>query len=333
MKTVGVYFNTTAGGIDNHKQLWVSTFAEGVNQWEPDYKATLLYDYEPQPEYDYSFCFSYQGEAYNPHNKTSILRKMLQAKHEKDGKIFFMDSDVLISYQRQIYTGSNSKRRETVDGLRYVRLPYKHVHHPKATHFLKDDWKEKWENIKKNKSIVVKPYMDNNGPILLVCNRGAEGYGGGGKNASQWAKETIEQLTEYTERHFVVRFHVANTHDKTGDVKRFSEWVKEDPKLKDRVVIHNPDREYPNLIKSIRDSYAVVTYASSAAAPAIIEGRHVFVTSPTCFFYPESAGDLGKIENPQTINRDEFFRRYCHSHWTLPELRDGLFWRNVKDEI
>ena len=100
--------------------------------------------------------------------------------------------------------------------------------------------------------------MNNNNPILLVCNRGAEGYGGGGKNASQWAKETIEQLTEYTERHFVVRFHKANTHDKTGDVKRFSEWIKEDPKLKDRVVIHNPDRNAPDLIKSIRDSYVLL---------------------------------------------------------------------------
>ena len=320
---IGVYLNTTTGGVDYHKQIWVKAFAEGINTFNPEHSGTLLEQNEPVADYEYSFSFAYQGEVYRPTNKMSLLRRALQEKHVEDGKIFFMDSDVLISYQGQHMTGKQSKKEETEQGLRYVRIPYGHVHHPKAKHFYKDDWQSRWEDIKTNKKIIVKDYENTSGPILLVCNRGKEGYGGGGKPAHEWAKETIEELMKYTKR----RFHSANSYDKSGNVKEFLKYSF------DNVEIQNPDRNYPNLLETIRRSYAVVTFASSAAAPAIIEGRHLFVTSPTCFFYEDRSGELSDIENPKQINRDNFFKRYSHSHWNLLDLRSGDFWRHVKDEI
>ena len=56
----------------------------------------------------------------------------------------------------------------------------------------------------------------------MVCNRGKEGYGGDGKPAHIWAKETIEELSKYTDRKFIIRIHKANSNDKTGDVKDFA---------------------------------------------------------------------------------------------------------------
>ena len=331
---VGVYLNTTTGGVDYHKQIWVRAFAEGINTFNPDHSATLIEEHEPVADYEYSFCFSYQGAMFKPINKMSLLRRALQEKHVEDGKIFFMDSDVLISYQSQHMTGSQSKKEETEKGLRYVRIPYGHVHHPRAKHFYKDNWRDRWESIKKNKNITVKDYQNTDGPILLVCNRGKEGYGGGGKPAHIWAQETIEELSKYTDRKFIIRFHKANSNDKSGDVKDFISWSSNDSRFNGgRIDIHNPDRTYPNLLESIRNSYAVVTYASSAAAPAIIEGRHLFVTSPSCFFYEDRSGELSDIENPKKINRDNFFKRYSHSHWNILDLRSGDFWRHVKNEI
>ena len=338
---IGVYLNTAGGGVDYHKQTWVKAFAEGVNTLNPEHSATLIEQHEPIAEYEYSFCFSYQGEVFRPTNKMSLLRRALQEKHLEDGKIFFMDSDVLISYQGQ-YTGGEKaawntmplKLKETEQGLRYVRIPYGHVHHPKAKHFYKNAWVSRWESIKKNKNITVKDYENTDGPILLVCNRGTEGYGGGGKPAHDWARETIEELSKYTERKFIVRFHKANANDKYQSMGKLIEWSSNDSKFNTgRIEIHNPGRTYPDLIESIRSSYAVVTFASSAAAPAIIEGRHLFVTSPTCFFYEDRSGELSDIENPKQVNRDNFFKRYSHSHWNISDLRSGDFWRHVKDEI
>jgi len=323
---VGVYLNTTTGGADYHKQIWVQAFAEGINSVTPGL-AEVLERHSVSFDYDYSFCFSYQGEVFRPTNKMSILRRALQQKHLEDGKIFFMDSDVLISYQGTHASGIQTKKQETEQGFRYVRVPYTHVHHPKAKHFYKDNWEQRWESIKTNKGITIKDYENTNGPILLVCNRGKEGYGGGGKPAHVWAKETIEELRNHTKRDFIVRFHSANSNDKSGDVREFLKYSF------DNVEVQNPDRSYPNLLETIRRSYAVVTFASSAAAPAIIEGRHLFVTSPTCFFYEDRSGELSDIENPQRINRDWFFKRYSHSHWNILDLRSGDFWRHVKDEI
>ena len=323
---VGVYLNTTTGGADYHKQIWVKAFAEGINSITPGL-AEVLERHTIDFDFDYSFSFAFQGEVYRENNKMSLLRRALQEKHLEDGKIFFMDSDVLISYQGQHMQGNQSKKQETELGLRYVRVPYTHVHHPKAKHFYKDNWRQRWESIKTNKNISVKDYESIDGPILLVCNRGKEGYGGGGKPAHIWAKETIEELSKHTKRNFIVRFHSANSNDKSGNVREFLKYSF------DNVEIQNPDRSYPNLIDTIRRSYAVVTFASSAAAPAIIEGRHLFVTSPTCFFYEDRSGELSDIENPKQINRDNFFKRYSHSHWNLLDLRSGDFWRHVKDEI
>lgn len=330
---IGVYLNTTTGGSDYHKQIWVKAFAEGINSATPGL-AEVLERHTISFDHDYSFCFSYQGEVFRPTNKMSLLRRALQEKHLVDGKIFFMDSDVLISYQKEHLTGHQPKREETEQGLRYVRVPYTHVHHPKAKHFYKDNWEQRWESIKTNKAITVKDYENTDGPILLVCNRGKEGYGGGGKPAHVWAKETIEELSKHTNRNFIIRFHKANSNDKSGDVKEFLKWSSEDSRFNGgRVEIQNPDRSYPNLLETIRKSYAVVTFASSAAAPAIIEGRHLFVTSPTCFFYEDRSGDLNNIENPKQIDRNNFFKRYSHSHWNLLDLKGGDFWRHVKDEI
>ena len=55
---IGVYLNTTTGGTDYHKQIWVKAFAEGINTFNPDHSATLISDNEPRADYDYSFCFS-----------------------------------------------------------------------------------------------------------------------------------------------------------------------------------------------------------------------------------------------------------------------------------
>ena len=330
---VGVYLNTTTGGADYHKQIWVKAFAEGINSVTPGL-AEVLERHTISFDYDYSFCFSYQGEVFRPTNKMSLLRRALQEKHLEDGKIFFMDSDVLISYQKKHLSGGQSKKEETEQGLRYVRIPYGHVHHPRAKHFYKDNWQQRWGSIKDNKNITVKDYENIDGPILLVCNRGKEGYGGGGKPAHDWARETIEELSKYTERKFIVRFHKANANDKYQSMGKLIEWSRNDSKFNTgRIEIHNPGRTYPDLIESIRSSYAVITFASSAAAPAIIEGRHLFVTSPTCFFYEDRSGELSDIENPKKINRDNFFKRYSHSHWNLLDLRGGDFWRHVKDEI
>ena len=77
---VGVYLNTTTGGVDYHKQIWVKAFAEGINKHNPDHSATLIDGHEPVAHYDYSFCFSYQGEMFKTYKQNVIIKKSLTRK-------------------------------------------------------------------------------------------------------------------------------------------------------------------------------------------------------------------------------------------------------------
>ena len=85
---VGVYLNTTTGGVDYHKQIWVKAFAEGINKHNPDHSATLIEQHEPVADYEYSFCFSYQGEMFKQTNKMSLLRRHYKKNMLKMVKYF-----------------------------------------------------------------------------------------------------------------------------------------------------------------------------------------------------------------------------------------------------
>lgn len=329
--------NTTSGGADHHKQVWVQSFAAGVNKHHPDWSATIIDKPFYQNGFEFAFVFGYQSENDDIRNPVQKMRLEVMRNHAEN-KTIFMDSDVLIAYQKTKIDDPQAKLKETEQGLRYVRIPFGHVYRPKAKHFIKPDFEERWKKIRHNKNIIVRDYLpkheQKDRPILLVCNRGAEGYGGGGKPAYVWAADTLKELKQYTDRKFIVRFHKANIGDKFKDVNNLAQWLRNNNLLNIQVEMQCVSNgNYPDLISQIQRSYAVVTYASSAAAPAIIEGRPLFVTSPTCFFYDDRSGELKDIEKPKTINRNEFFKRYAFSHWNVNEIRNGDFWRNVKYEI
>ena len=92
--------------------------------------------------------------------------------------------------------------------------------------------------------------------------------------------------------------------------------------------VHSPRNNYPNLIDEVRDSYAVVVFTSSSGAPAIIEGKALFVTHPTGYLTPMNAGKLEDIENPNyDLDRDEFLHGLGESHWTLAQIEKGDYFR------
>ena len=47
-----------------------------------------------------------------------------------------------------------------------------------------------------------------------------------------------------------------------------------------------------------------------------------------------NAGRLSDIENPNiSIDRQQFLNNLGYSHWRLPELKSGEYWRRVKDVV
>ena len=171
----------------------------------------------------------------------------------------------------------------------------------------------------------VKPYTKTGRKIYICCNRGTGGYSGHGVNAADWAIETAKTLIKYTDRYIVVRTHSGMGHPTAeADIKKLYQ-AKDEIKDFD---IHSPRNNYPNLIQEVQDSYAVVVFTSSSGAPAIIEGKALFVTHPTGYLTPMNAGKLEDIEKPNyDLDRDKFLHGLGECHWTLAQIEKGDYFR------
>jgi hypothetical protein len=335
MKTVAIYYKTTA---DSYKSLWCSSFEEGVNKHSDEWQAIPVKD-GSVIESDYAFVFNYQ--MFNDANKSNTtLRRRVIDKFEPTGKIFYSDGDVLISY---CDFNNGQDKEETISGLRYVRIPYGHVHPLKGCKWFMDPNADigRWNKIKLDRNIVVKDYDLKNGDYILInLNRGSEGYSGEQKNAADFAIETTNILRQYTDRPIMIRLHRATGSYGIKDFDKLYAWstsgVVKDVRIQSKQLVkrHTQDDGYPPILEAIRNSYAVITFASSSASPAIIEGKPVFVTSPNCYFYDMSAGQLSDIEKPNiNLNREKWFIKYANTHFNTLDLSSGYFWDIAKRMI
>lgn len=315
MNTIGVYTLTTTPA--GYKADLVKAFAKGVGKLANDkWRADLVPDDQVKNGYSHVFCFNFQRTMPAKENRTGlILRRRLIERYEPEGKIWYFDSNILGTYE---------KKRQDIKGS-FVRIAYGKVY-PNETNYLNDNPKsEKWDYMKRECDIEIKPYKRKGDKIYICCNRGSGGYSGHGVNAAEWAIETAQKLRQHTDRPIVVRTHSGMGHPTAAeDIKKLYE-AKNHINNFD---IHSPGNNYPDLVQEVKDSYAVVIFTSSSGAPAIIEGKPLFVTHPTGYLTPMNAGELSDIENPNyDLDRDKFLHGLGEAHWTLEQIENGDYFK------
>jgi hypothetical protein len=329
MKTVAIYYKTTS---DNYKAEWCKAFEQGINVHNNEWKTIPVYNGN-LVESDYAFCFNFQPlNALDKPNTT--LRRRVIDKYEP--KIFYLDGDVLISYD---HNGDKDKTKilfNTMGNKLFVRPVFGHVWPSSGGKWLMshNPDSKRWEKIKNDRNIIVKDYDIKKGDYILInLNRGSEGYSGEQKNAAEYAIETTNILRQYTDRPIIIRMHRATGMFGVQDFNKLYAWSTSG-QIKNVKIQSKQLREYPDLFEVIRNSYAVVTFASSSACPAIIEGKPVFVSSPNCYFYDMNAGQLSDIEKPNlNLDRENFFLRYANTHFNLYDFSSGYYWDIVKNMI
>ena len=189
----------------------------------------------------------------------------------------------------------------------------------------------RWEEIKRIKNIDVKPYNGKGDYILITCNRGSEGYSAEKKNATEYAIETIEEIRQYSKRPIIVRFHRVLSDIQEQDFKVLSKYIED---KQDISIQSKANDNYPDIIPVIQNAYAVCTWSSSSAAPAICEGKPLYIKSTNCHFNLMNGGHIRNIEDPKPkTNRDIWFAAYAASHFHLKDLSSGYFWGKVNKLI
>ncbi len=197
----------------------------------------------------------------------------------------------------------------------YLRYSFDGVFPTTGFYFDRDVDPNRWNKISKDLNISLKPYRTD-GSHILICLQRNGGWSMRGFDVIQWMNQTIEQIRQHSrKRPIIVRAH-------PGDKK-----IKSMLKIKHKNV-HLSTRE--NLIDDLRGAWATVVYNSSPSVASLIEGVPVFLTDP----HPEHSQtngvantDLGRLENPEMFDRQQWIERLSMCNWNFDELRSGEAWQ------
>ncbi len=182
---------------------------------------------------------------------------------------------------------------------------------------------QRWSNLRDDLNLSIKPYKKHGDYILVTCQRDM-GWSMDGLSVINWLHVLLQDVKRFTDRKILVRFH-------PGD-KKVSKHVQQLRAIGHKVEISSPTS---TLLKDLHDAYAVISYNSSPAVVAAIEGVPIFVLDPTRSQSAEVANrHLKDIENPSyDFDREAWLRRLAMMHWRLDELRSGECWRHMKNWV
>jgi len=175
----------------------------------------------------------------------------------------------------------------------------------------------RWQQISRDLGITLKDWRTS-GQHILICTQRNGGWSMKGLNVNRWLESTVSEIRKYTDRPIIVRGH-------PGD-KAAKNYLKSQ---KGRYTISA--NEY--ILDDFRNAWAVITYNSTPAVAASIEGIPAFITDPapqTSQAYSVANYDLSRIENPDFKERQQWIERLSMCHWNLEEVRNGRSWNHIK---
>ena len=178
----------------------------------------------------------------------------------------------------------------------------------------------RWQQIKQDLDIDLKPWT-HKGSNILICLQRNGGWSMGGVDVMDWLHSTIKTLKQHTDRKIIVRAH-------PGDKRSKNYLILKEPGVK---ISQNAD-----IRTDLSKAWATVTYNSSPGVASAIEGVPVFVTDPQpqkSQAYSVCNTDLSKIENPIRPDREQWIESLAMSHYNFDDLKTGVAWNIIKEYL
>jgi hypothetical protein len=137
-----------------------------------------------------------------------------------------------------------------------------------------------------------------------------------------WVVDQVEQLRKVTDRPIVVRPHPRSALNWAGLVHLPKDVVIEKP-----VRIVNSYDSY-NLAF---DCHAMVNYNSGPGIQAALAGTRPIVDASS-LAYPVSIS-MNNIEQPYTVDRDQWLVEICHTEYTVKEIEEGMWLKRIESAL
>ena len=137
-----------------------------------------------------------------------------------------------------------------------------------------------------------------------------------------WIIDQVERLRAVTDRPIVIRPHPRSPLNSAGLVH-----------LPQDVVIEQPQK-IANTYDSYNlafDCHAIINHNSGPGIQAALAGTRPLVDS-TSLAHPVSI-DLQEIEQPYTVDRDQWLVEICHTEYTVEEIQQGLWLRRLEAQL
>lgn len=184
----------------------------------------------------------------------------------------------------------------------------------------KNSPEDRWEMIRKARSIEILPWNYEGNHILIVLQLPNDASLRG-ENISKWAYSICKKIRSKTDFPILVR---KPQLERIFDTK----YLKKIINLKN-VTIQDGSRE--NLFETLDNSCFVCTFSSGMGIDSILRGKPVVVTSKGSFVYPLRTELEDALNNKFfTPNRTKILSEISYCQWHIDEIKNGTVWNHLK---
>lgn len=206
--------------------------------------------------------------------------------------------------------------RDPGNSKRYLRCSYDGIFPNTGEYCYDTPNPNRWEKIKRDLDIDLKPWRANGNHILLCLQRNG-GWSMRGLGVVDFFKQIINQIRQYSDRPILIRTH-------PGD-RRAMEYSR-------NLVGHNVKlSSNTSLLEDLENAWATVVYNSSPSVASIIEGIPTFVIDPEHSQAKDVCNNnISNIENPLMPERLDWIRKIAQCHWNTDDLISGDAWQHMR---
>ena len=301
------------GNKKPQKPLIIKNFIEGVNRCGD--KGIVSNSWTVVPA-DVAVLQGFVHQQPQKHRHLMLRKSVYETQQKREKRTMIVDSSLFL------YADPEQKKN-------YLRYGYDGIFPNTAEYCWDNPDPLRWETIKKDLGIELKPWRLGGGKYILICCQRDGGWSMGDLPVVQWLQSTIQIIRQYSKREIRIRFHPGdkNSIHHSASVKQ---WINSGISTYSNIVVSGA--------KDIRDDFklahAVIGHNSSPTVAAVIEGIPTLVTDPNrAQINGVNMEKWEDLETPKEYDREQWIRRIAQIHWTLDEVKQGLAWTHLRKYV